>query len=332
MVGLGGGEQSDNDSSLVDSATVSRGSMTWGQQQAVQQDHLPTFGGGDAQGSSSASGSNVNNNKKMRDMMVIDEICNMIRYNCQEQEVVRLINQYQINEAKLSNMQWSQENQNPRLQEDADQIDSRSTVKLPKDIVVDLNMIGNEQLAPLHFACSIGNESMVHYLLFKKHVDPNVEGKSRWRPLEYACWNGHPRIVDMLLKDKRTDLNYNHPGRGSCLHLAAKGHHFQICQMLLMHNIDFTLENQNGLKAKDATESRKILDIIAWYESNMVNNTRDDRKPDVDEIDEIAENLEEEKEEEEPVDSSYTASPNFNEGLGSRHLSGELRDDKFMKE
>lgn len=46
----------------------------------------------------------------MRDMMVIDEICNMIRYGCQEQEVVRLINQYQINEAQLSNMQWSQEN------------------------------------------------------------------------------------------------------------------------------------------------------------------------------------------------------------------------------
>jgi ankyrin repeat protein len=87
-------------------------------------------------------------------------------------------------------------------------------------------MLGNEQLSPLHFACSIGNENMVQYLLFKKHVDPNVEGKSRWRPLEYACWNGHPRIVDILLKDKRTDLNYNHPVRGSCLHLAAKGDHF----------------------------------------------------------------------------------------------------------
>jgi ankyrin repeat protein len=87
-------------------------------------------------------------------------------------------------------------------------------------------MLGNEQLAPLHFACSIGDESMVQYLLFKKHVDPNVEGKSRWRPLEYACWNGHPRIVDILLKDKRTEINYNHPVRGSCLHLAAKGHHF----------------------------------------------------------------------------------------------------------
>lgn len=155
---------------------------------------------------------------------------------------------------------------------------------------------------------------MVQYLLFKKHVDPNVEGKSRWRPLEYACWNGHPRIVDMLLKDKRTDLNYNHPVRGSCLHLAAKGHHFQICQMLLMHNIDFTLENQNGLKAKNATESKKILDIIAWYESNMLNSARDnERTPDVGDIPEIPETLEEEKEEEEPADSSYTASPNFNE-------------------
>ena len=46
--------------------------------------------------------------------------------------------------------------------------------------------------------------------------------------------------------------------------------------MLLMHNIDFTLANQNGLKAKNATESRKILDIIAWYEANT------ERKPKVD--------------------------------------------------
>jgi|TARA_B110000285_G_C15133317_1_gene625124 hypothetical protein len=173
---------------------------------------------------------------------------------------------------------------------------------------------------------------MVQYLLFKKHVDPNVEGKSRWRPLEYACWNGHPRIVDMLLKDKRTEINYNHPVRGSCLHLAAKGHHFQICQMLLMHNIDFTLANQNGLKAKNATESRKILDIIAWYEANMSKNEQEnERIPDVGVIQEIPEDGED-GEEEEPADSSYTASPNLHDGLGSRPLSSELRDEKFMKE
>jgi hypothetical protein len=81
---FGGGDQSDNGSSGVDSATVSRSSMTWGgQQSTVPKDHVPTFGMGEAQASSS-TGSNVTSNKKARDMMVIDEICNMIRYNCQE--------------------------------------------------------------------------------------------------------------------------------------------------------------------------------------------------------------------------------------------------------
>ena len=103
---FGGGDQSDNGSSGVDSATVSRSSMNWGQKTTVPEGHVPTFGGGEAQVSSS-TGSNVTSNKKARDMMVIDEICNMIRYNCQEQEVVRLINQYQIAEAQLSNTQWS---------------------------------------------------------------------------------------------------------------------------------------------------------------------------------------------------------------------------------
>ena len=47
----------------------------------------------------------MNNTKKMHDIMVIDEICNIIRMSCQEQELVRLINQYQIEEAKIINMQ-----------------------------------------------------------------------------------------------------------------------------------------------------------------------------------------------------------------------------------
>ena len=81
----------------------------------------------------------------------------------------------------------------------------------------------------------------MHYLVFKKHLDPNVEGKDGWRPLEMACWFDKPRIVDMLLKDKRTRLNVHHPQRGSCLHLAAKKDNFQICQMLLMQNVDVTL-------------------------------------------------------------------------------------------
>jgi len=90
-------------------------------------------------------------------------------------------------------------------------------------------------------ACSVGNESIVNYLVFKKHVDPNAKGQDDWAPLEIACWNGQPRIVDMLLKDKRTNLNCNHPVRGSCLHLAAKKDHFQICQVLLLRGIDVTL-------------------------------------------------------------------------------------------
>ena len=43
--------------------------------------------------------------KRMHDISLIDEICNMIRLSCKEQEIVRLINQYQIEEARLINME-----------------------------------------------------------------------------------------------------------------------------------------------------------------------------------------------------------------------------------
>jgi len=35
-----------------------------------------------------------------------------------------------------------------------------------------------------------------------------------------------------------------------------------------MYNIDLTLTNDSGQRAKDVTDSKKILDIIAWYETN----------------------------------------------------------------
>jgi len=78
-------------------------------------------------------------------------------------------------------------------------------------MVLDLNLPGSDHFAPLHVACSMGNEAIVNYLVFKKHADPNLKGKQEWVPLEIACWNGHPRIVDMLLKDKRSNLNYSDP-------------------------------------------------------------------------------------------------------------------------
>jgi ankyrin repeat protein len=145
--------------------------------------------------------------------------------------LVRFIQQYQIEEAKIINMQQSQL--------------EKAVMTMPNDIIVDLSEMGEDKFSPLHVACSVGNESIVNYLVFKKHVDPNIQGRQEWVPLELACWNGHPRIVDMLLKDKRTNLNYQHPVRGSCLHLAAKGDHFQICQILLMVNIDLTIRNVN---------------------------------------------------------------------------------------
>lgn len=126
---------------------------------------------------------------------------------------------------------------------------------MPHDIKVDLNQLGGDGFAPLHVACSVGNESIVNYLVFKKHVDPNIKGKDECVPLELACWNGQPRVVDLLLKDKRTNLNYNNPSRGSCLHLAAKKDHFQICQVLLLRGIDVTLVNQSGQRAKDVTSN-----------------------------------------------------------------------------
>lgn len=48
---------------------------------------------------------------------------------------------------------------------------------MPNDVIVDLNVLGNDKFSPLHVACSVGNESIVNYLLVKKHIDPNKQGR-----------------------------------------------------------------------------------------------------------------------------------------------------------
>ena len=170
------------------------------------------------------------------------------------------------------------------------------------DIEVDLNKIGSDGYAPLHDACSVGNESDANYLLFKKKVHTNLKAKILdWLPLEIACWSGYPRIVNMLIKDKHTNLNCVHPMRGSCLHLAAKGDHFQIVQMLLMFNIDFNITTEEGKKAKDVTSTKKILDIIAYYEKNPNESSAAGTN--------LVANIISEEEDEEDMKSSFTPSP-----------------------
>jgi hypothetical protein len=127
----------------------------------------------------------------------------------------------------------------------------------------------------------------------------------------------------MLLKDKRTNLNYQHPVRGSCLHLAAKGDHFQICQMLLMMNIDLTIRNVNGQLAKDVTQSKKILDIIAWYENNQGMLKRDEKV--TDDVKAIQEEYDSENESQPYGASSFTASPNTASHHGDSIVGGGLR-------
>lgn len=174
---------------------------------------------------------------------------------------------------------------------------------MPQDISVDLNMAGSDNNTPLHVACSVGNDNVVQYL-FKKDVDPNIKGQNDWVALEWACWLGHPRIVGLLLSNKKINVNYNHPQRGSCLHLAAKADHFQICQMLLMHQIDLTVTNQDGKRAKDVTQNPKIIKLIERIESSGAAGINEDK------LEMPREVIDEEKsDEEDNLNSSFTASP-----------------------
>ena len=77
-----------------------------------------------------------------------------------------------------------------------------------------------------------------------------------------------------------------------------------------MRDINFNLVTEEGKKAKDVTESKKILDIIAFYEKNAITQSQgnEQNKP-------AMINIIEEENEEDDRCSSYTPSPNLENPL-----------------
>ena len=63
---------------------------------------------------------------------------------------------------------------------------------------VDINIKGNDEMTPLHFACSESNLSIVEYLI-SKGADIEAKDYLDKTPLHYACQKGHLKIVEYLV-------------------------------------------------------------------------------------------------------------------------------------
>lgn len=72
--------------------------------------------------------------------------------------------------------------------------------------------------------------------------------------------------------------------------------------MLLMKNIDTTIQNVNGQRAKDITKSKHILEILAWHEQNKT-------APEEKITDNVPAIKEEEENEDDGMSSNFTPSP-----------------------
>lgn len=98
-------------SEIDDHSNTSIGEIDQGED---QNDTLPTFGGLSEEPTSKTSmkshvtAEKMLENEKQIDEMLINEICSMIRQNCHEEDVVRLVKQYQLEKARLINMHKNQ--------------------------------------------------------------------------------------------------------------------------------------------------------------------------------------------------------------------------------
>ena len=103
------------------------------------------------------------------------------------------------------------------------------------------------------------------------------------------------------------------------MHLAAKADHFVICQMLLLHQVDLTVTNEEGKRAKDVTNNQKIIKLIERIESSPAAGKNEDK------LDLPREIIDEERsDEEDNVNSSFTASPPNDASARFRSALGDV--------
>ena len=106
MIGFGTGSSRSASASDLDDHSNNSSTIIGGREKESEQVSLPTFGGlpentvEKPTSSIMKSQVGVEQEQKSHDLMLLDEISNMIRQPCQEEDLVRLIQQYKFEEAR----------------------------------------------------------------------------------------------------------------------------------------------------------------------------------------------------------------------------------------
>ena len=129
----------------------------------------------------------------------------------------------------------------------------------------DVNIPGNNNRTPLHYACSANSVKNVEHLLDTPEIDVNKKDVDKRTPLHYCCFcsKKSDQIVQLLLNKDGTIVNSKDLYGDTPCHLALKEGRYDVVKLLLQcEAIDVNLQDSNGNTTCHLAVKNRLPDIV----------------------------------------------------------------------
>ncbi|XP_048247919.1 ankyrin-3-like [Haliotis rufescens] len=145
---------------------------------------------------------------------------------------------------------------------------------------LNVNIKGPEGSTPLHYACAVGNVSIVSYLL-QELVDIGEQNKTGETGLHLACIYGNAEVVTMLLQNKANADEKDKEG-STPLHDASWQGHREVVEVLLQNKANVEEKRQDGttpLHHAAWQGHREVVEVLLQNKANMDEKDKKGRTP-----------------------------------------------------
>ncbi|XP_048247936.1 serine/threonine-protein phosphatase 6 regulatory ankyrin repeat subunit B-like, partial [Haliotis rufescens] len=145
---------------------------------------------------------------------------------------------------------------------------------------LNVNIKGPEGSTPLHYACAVGNVSIVSYLL-QEVVDISEQNKKGETGLHLACIYGNAEVVTKLLQNKGIIHLKDNAGR-TPLHRAAWQGDRVVVEVLLQNKANVDEKRQNGstpLHDASGQGHRVVVEVLLKNKANVDEKDKEGSTP-----------------------------------------------------
>lgn len=128
----------------------------------------------------------------------------------------------------------------------------------------DINIRGENDWTPLHFACWNGNQMIVN-LLFYNQGNLNLCGRNSITPSMVCCLKGNAKLMDHLITLK-ADTRQRDKNGNTLLHYAARSGSVDCMRVLLQKtDLDLFAKNFEGKAAIDCVKTEEQREILSEF-------------------------------------------------------------------